>query len=126
MERPKKYKAKDLQGKWVKGWYVELHAPHYDNDIPDRVVGYDIIPSIFTDEEGERGKGGYWHTINPTTLQEINETMNTPLCYECLYYAHDIVSNARCANPEKKEHNAPIISPYDKACKDFKPKQLKP
>ncbi len=73
MLQPKKYKAKDINGEWVIGWYVELHMPHYDNDIPDRVVGFDVIPSIFNDESGERGNGSYWHTIKPNTLQEINE-----------------------------------------------------
>lgn len=73
MERPKKYKAKDLQGNWITGWYVEIHIPRFDNDIPDRVVGYDIVPSLFNDEKGERNKGSYWHTIDPSTLREINE-----------------------------------------------------
>lgn len=70
--RPKKYQAKDVQGNLVTGWYVELHQPHYDNDIPDRVVGFDIIPSLFNDEEGARNVGSYWHVIDPTTLQETN------------------------------------------------------
>ena len=73
MIKPKKYRAKDLQGNLVTGWYAELHIPHYDNDIPDRVVGFDIVPSLFNDEEGERSKGGYWHTIDATSLQEINQ-----------------------------------------------------
>lgn len=77
--RPKKYKAKDLQGNWITGWYVELHLPHFDNDIPDRVVGYDILPSLFNDEEGERNKGVYWHTIDPNTMQEINDNMQLTL-----------------------------------------------
>lgn len=74
MTTPKKYRAKEEgSGKWVTGWYVELHSPHYDNDIPDRVVGYDIIPSIFNDEEGERSNSGYWHTIDRSTLEELKE-----------------------------------------------------
>lgn len=77
--RPKKYKALDDKGNLVTGWYVELHVPHFDNDIPDRVIGYDIIPSLFNDEEGERNKGNYWHTIEPKTLQEINDNMQLTL-----------------------------------------------
>jgi hypothetical protein len=50
MEKPKKYKAKDMQGNWVAGWYAELHFPHYDNDIPAKVVGYDVVPHLFNDE----------------------------------------------------------------------------
>jgi hypothetical protein len=74
MEKPKKYKAKDLQGNWVEGWYAELHFPHYDNDIPAKVVGYDVVPHLFfNDEKGERSDGGWWCSINPNTLQEINE-----------------------------------------------------
>lgn len=79
MTRPKRYRAKDMQGNCVKGWYVELHLPHYDNAIPDRVVGYDIVPSLFNDEEGERSKGSYWHTIDPTTLEEIKEVTQLTL-----------------------------------------------
>lgn len=73
MEKPKKYKAKDLQGNWVTGWYAELHFPHYDNDVHDRVVGYDVVPHLFNDEKGERSNGSYWYNIDPDTLQEINE-----------------------------------------------------
>ena len=77
--KPKRYTAIDDKGKRVVGWYAEIHIPHYDNDIPDRVVGYDIIPSIFNDDEGERGKGGYWHTIDPATLQEAEEQQTLQL-----------------------------------------------
>jgi hypothetical protein len=77
--RPRKYRAKDLQGKWVNGWSVELHVPHYDNDIKDRVIGFDIVPHLFNDEEGERGNGGYWHTIQQDTLQEICENAQLTL-----------------------------------------------
>ncbi len=80
MTTPKKYRAREMNsGKWVTGWYVELHSPHYDNDIPDRVVGYDIIPSIFNDEEGERSNGGYWHTIDRSTLEELKEVQQLKL-----------------------------------------------
>lgn len=71
---PKKYRAKDLNsGKWVNGWYVELHSPHYDTLINGKVIGYDIIPSIFNDSEGERCCGSYWHSIDCSTLEEIKE-----------------------------------------------------
>lgn len=71
--KPKRYKAKDKNGAWVVGWYVELHLPRYDDKIPERVIGYNVIPSLFNDEEGVRSKGCYWHTIDPNTMQEVND-----------------------------------------------------
>lgn len=68
---PKKYKAKDLKGEWVTGWYVEIHIT--ETDAHDKVTGHKTVPSIFNDEPGNRNNGGYWHTIQPETLQEINE-----------------------------------------------------
>ena len=75
MERPKKYRAKDLNGEWVTGWYVELHLPTYDTQIPDRITGYDTVPHLFNDEQGERSKGGYWHSIDISTLTQIEEQL---------------------------------------------------
>ncbi len=67
--RPKRYKAKDLLGNWVEGWYVEHHRAVSDNH--DKVVGYETVPSLFNDAPGTRGKGSYWHTIDPDTLEEM-------------------------------------------------------
>ena len=68
---PKKYKAKDLNGEWVTGWYVEHHITETDSH--DKVTGYKIVPCIFNDEPGNRSNGGYWHEIQPDTLQELVE-----------------------------------------------------
>lgn len=68
---PKKYKAKDLNGEWVTGWYVEHHLTETDSH--DKVTGYKIVPCIFNDEPGNRSNGGYWHEIQPDTLQELVE-----------------------------------------------------
>ena len=70
MVKPKKYKAKDVKGRWVTGWYVPLHFAIMEHD---KVVGYNIVPHLFNDEHGERSEGSYWHEIIPETLQEINE-----------------------------------------------------
>lgn len=68
--KPRQYSARDINGKYVEGWYVELHSPiHGDESNPNKVTGYRPLPYIFNDEEGERGKGGYWHEIVPETLQ---------------------------------------------------------
>lgn len=74
MIKQKKYKAQDLKGNWVTGWYAEMHISETDNH--DKLKGYKTIPALFNDEEGVRSKGGYWSEILPNTLQEI-ET-NTP------------------------------------------------
>lgn len=71
MIQPKKYKAKDVNGDWVTGWYAELHIA--ETDAHDNVTGHKVVPSLFNDEPGKRGNGGYWHTIQPETLREINE-----------------------------------------------------
>jgi len=34
---------------------------------------------LFNDEKVERSNGGYWHTIEPKTLQEINDNMQLTL-----------------------------------------------
>ncbi len=70
--KPKQYKARDLKGNIVHGWYVEQHLPHFDNDLPYKVVGYDIVPSIFNDEDSN---DTYWHSIDITTLEEVNEQL---------------------------------------------------
>ena len=69
---PKKYKAKDSNGNVVTGWFVMLHIPIYGND-HQSIIGFEEIPSIFNDEQGERSKGSYWHTIILDTMEEVNE-----------------------------------------------------
>ena len=66
--KPKQYKAKDLNGEWVHGWYVMLHEPIFDNHC--MLVGWKDTPSLFNDDPGIRHKGTYWHTIDPETLEE--------------------------------------------------------
>lgn len=68
---PKRYRAKDLNGEWVTGWYVELHQSQTDEH--DSLLGYKTVPCLFNDEPGQRYKGSYWHEILPCTLQEIVE-----------------------------------------------------
>lgn len=68
---PKKYKAQDLSGNWITGWYVEHHITETDSH--DKVTGYKTVPCIFNDEPGNRGNGGYWHEIQLNTLQEFVE-----------------------------------------------------
>ena len=70
MEKPSRYKAKDIHGDWVVGWYVELHMARTDKH--DNVIGFDVIPSIYNDEPGCR-KGCHWHTIKADTLQRVSE-----------------------------------------------------
>ena len=79
--KPKKYRAKTLNGEWVSGWYVELHIPRFDPDVPNFLTGFDVIPSLFNDEKGERSKGSYWNTIDQTTLQEVEEQLKFPFTY---------------------------------------------
>jgi hypothetical protein len=78
MVQPKKYRAKDLNGNTVTGWFAELHIPNFDNH-GNQIEGYEVVPSLFNDEQGERSKGGYWHTIVPDTLEEINEPIQLEL-----------------------------------------------
>lgn len=40
------------------------------------------------------------------------------MCYECQHMRYDVLGNARCCFP--KADRCPIISQYDKACRDFK------
>lgn len=79
MKTPRKYRAKDVNGVWVTGWYVELHIPNFDTQLPYKVTGYDVLPSLFNDEDCEREKGGHWHTIQPNTLEEINSVQQLTL-----------------------------------------------
>lgn len=72
MIHPKKYRAKDLKGKMVEGWFVVVHIPHFDRD-RHQIDGFDEVPSLFNDEPGVRNKGGFWHKINPETLEEVND-----------------------------------------------------
>jgi len=107
MEKPKKYKAKDMQGNWVTGWYTELHFPHYDNDNPNKMVGYDVVPHLFNDEDGERSNGGWWCSINPDTLQEINEpeinntlkkgnNMKKISVHKCCHICNNLYDKEKC------------------------------
>lgn len=66
INEPRQWQAKDMEGKWVQGWYAVLHIP--DTDRHDKLVGYKRVPSIFNDEPSNRN-GSYWHTIDPSTLR---------------------------------------------------------
>jgi len=72
MIHPKKYRAKDLKGKMVEGWFAVVHIPHFDRD-GHQIDGFDEVPSLFNNEPGVRNEGGYWHSIKPETLEEVND-----------------------------------------------------
>ena len=78
---PKKYRAKDINGNTVTGWFVMLHRPIYGElyDGSQYIEDYEEIPSLFNDEQGERSKGGYWHTIVLDTLEDINQPIQLEL-----------------------------------------------
>lgn len=62
-----KARGKDIKtGEWVSGYFAVLHIARKNNH--DELLGYDESPHIFNDEPGQRGKGGYWHTIDEATL----------------------------------------------------------
>lgn len=69
-QMPCKFRAKQLKdGKWIVGWFVMHHIPITDRH--DNLKGYEEVPMLFNDDEGERNKGGYWHTIDQTTLEQV-------------------------------------------------------
>ena len=74
MMQPKKYKAKDLKGEWVIGWYVEIHLT--ETDAHDKVTGYKTVPSIFNDEPGNRNNGGYWHQSSQARCKKSTSQSN--------------------------------------------------
>ena len=70
---PKRYKAKDLDGNIVEGWYAVLHLPEFGEH--GEVLRYVEKPHLFNDEPSMRSKGGYWHEIQPQTLREIEQQL---------------------------------------------------
>lgn len=65
-----RFRGKDIKtGEWHEGYYAVHHVAEKGNH--GILLGYREIPCIFNDEEGERSKGGYWHTIDPTTLGQL-------------------------------------------------------
>lgn len=78
-QRCPRFSARDLQGSLVTGWYVELHKPVYDPCDPVKVIGYDTLPCLFNDEEGERSKGSYWHEITLGSLRKVNKPIQLSL-----------------------------------------------
>ena len=71
---PTKFRAKRASdGQWVEGWYALHHIPATDNH--DQLIGYDVVPMLFNDDPGQRGKGSFWHTIDPDTLQEVKSSL---------------------------------------------------
>lgn len=67
---PQRWRAIDKRtGEWVEGWYVEHHWVEQAGN----AVYADARPCIFCDELGERNKGGYWHYIDPATLQPVQQ-----------------------------------------------------
>ena len=65
-----RFRGKGIKtGEWHEGYYAVLHIAESDNH--GKHLGYRKVPSIFNDENGERSKGGYWHTIDPATLGQL-------------------------------------------------------
>lgn len=81
-----RYKAKDLHGKWVDGYFAILHIPEFDEH-DNQLMGLTPSYEIFNDEIGSR-KGGYWTTINKDTL--CISTMQEDI-HGKLIYSHDII-----------------------------------
>lgn len=69
--KPRQYKAKNLKGEWVHGWYAVLHQVETDHH--DKVTRVREIPALFNDKPGERPRSGYWQYIDPETLEEMEE-----------------------------------------------------
>lgn len=70
MNAPQMYKAKDLKGNSVTGYFVMLHMPYF-TEHGERVSGYTEKPHLFNDSEGERSEGSFWHEIDISTLEPI-------------------------------------------------------
>lgn len=69
-QMPCRFRAKQVKdGKWIVGWFVMHHIAKTDRH--DNLKGYEEVPMLFNDDEGERNKGGYWHTIDQTTLEQV-------------------------------------------------------
>lgn len=69
--KPCMYKAKDVKGNMVTGYFVMLHIPMFDNDGGLIPTSFKESPHLFNDSEGERAKGGYWHEIDMSTMEPI-------------------------------------------------------
>ena len=65
-----KFRGKDAKtGEWRYGFYAVLHIPETNNHA--ELLGYKEVPSIFNDEQGERGKGGCWHEVRHDTVGQF-------------------------------------------------------
>ena len=63
-----RFRGKDIKtGKWVYGYYSELHLPEFDNDKPELVTGYTNLPVIFNDEQGHRD-ACFWTNVEYDTV----------------------------------------------------------
>ncbi len=61
------FKAKDMQGKEIKGYYLRFRDKHYITDSDDECVGcHDGCPSPMG--LSDCTQGGCFHPIDPTTL----------------------------------------------------------
>jgi uncharacterized phage protein (TIGR01671 family) len=66
-----KFRGKDIKtGEWRYGFYAE-HRIHNFDTAGCRAEGYTLHHAIYNDSEGERGKGGYWHEIDPETFGQF-------------------------------------------------------
>lgn len=74
---PSRYKAQDIQGKVVEGYFVMLNVPIF-GDHGD-VIAFRQVPHIFNDSPGVREKGCYWHEIRFDTLREIKSVVQLDL-----------------------------------------------
>lgn len=70
IKKPRQFKAKNLKGKEVHGWFVMLH--NHISDDHYNIIGYKDVPALYNDEPGNRS-GLYWEYIDIDTLEVYEE-----------------------------------------------------
>ena len=70
IKKPRQFKAKNLKGKEVHGWFVMLHDPIFDDHC--KVIGFKDIPALYNDEPAWRGNC-FWQHIDIDTLEVYEE-----------------------------------------------------
>ena len=70
MNTPKMYKAKDLMGNVVTGYFVMLHMPNFAEH-GEYVSGYTEKPHLFDDGGCDRTDSSFWHEIDISTLEPV-------------------------------------------------------
>ena len=71
--KPIQYAAKDIKtGKYVTGWYVELHLSDFDYTTGEDRGTFTLHHCLFNDQPRDPKKG-YWTDIDPTTLRPVEQ-----------------------------------------------------